>query len=166
MPTTYDLLSAAALFLATSGELEPEEFTARLDAFLAESGDKLAALRAIAKAAAATEAMHREESAGHDARANRAAATEDRMRDLAYQLLAARRELGEDPKVAGVARIQRNGGKAPLLGLDTLDADTLPGDLVVVTRRPDVAAIRAVLDAGGTVPGVTLGERGEGVRWE
>jgi hypothetical protein len=163
MPTTYDLLGAANLLLATSADMTADEFDARLAAFIDESADKMAALRAVAKAAAATEAMHKDEAAGHAARAKSAGARADRAKERAYVLLCAKRELGEEPKVPGVARIQANGGKAPIV---LLDADAIPDHLVVVERHPNAAAIRAALERGEDVPGCALGERGEGVRWE
>ena len=48
-------------------------------------------------------------------------------------------------------------GKPPLVGLETLDAASLSDRLCVTTRRVSPLDVRAELEAGGTVGGVTLG---------
>lgn len=168
MPTTYDLLVIADSFLAGSWELTEEEFATRLESFVGESADKLAALRAVHTQLTARAATCKAEAERLTAGRKSAERQDARVTALAYALLAKMRELGEKPAVEGVARIQANGGKAPLVGLDTLTEDQirdLPFDLVRIERRPDADAIRKVLESGGTVPGVRIGERGEGVRF-
>jgi hypothetical protein len=75
------------------------------------------------------------------------------------------REAGEAPNVAGVARIQANGGKLPVVYDAGLDPRALPPEYQRVTVEADGDAIRAALEAGREVPGCVLGARGEGVRW-
>ena len=165
-PTTSDLLHIAHLFLAHSGEMEPDDFEAALASFIEESGDKLGALRAVSLRLAAESQIEAEEAARHTTRKERAAKQADRVKGRARELLEAMEQLGEEPKVKGVARLQANGGALPLVGLDAIDPATLPDALVVIRREASVPAIRAELAAGRDVPGVTLGERGRHLRWE
>ena len=62
--------------------------------------------------------------------------------------------------------IQKNGGVAPInYDKDNKDITlTLPDELVVVTEKPNLDAIRELLVAGKTVEGFSLGERGESLR--
>lgn len=71
------------------------------------------------------------------------------------------------PKVKGqifTVAIQKNGGKLPVIMADGTTMDHLPDQLVVVTEKPNLEAIRELLEAGLTVEGFTLGERGESLR--
>ena len=71
------------------------------------------------------------------------------------------------PKVKGTlftVAIQRNGGKTPVVQAPDVDLSKLPDELVVVTEKPNLDAIREALEAGLTVEGFTLGERGESIR--
>lgn len=62
--------------------------------------------------------------------------------------------------------IQKNGGKIPVnYDKDNKDITAhLPDQLVVVTEKPNLEAIRELLEAGKVVKGFTLGERGESLR--
>lgn len=62
------------------------------------------------------------------------------------------------------AAIQKNGGKAPVIMAEGTTTDHLPDQLVIVTEKPDLEAIRELLEAGKVVDGFTLGERGESLR--
>lgn len=71
------------------------------------------------------------------------------------------------PKVKGTlftVAIQKNGGKIPVIQAENADLSILPDQLVVVTEKPNLDAIRETLEAGLTVEGFTLGERGESLR--
>lgn len=73
------------------------------------------------------------------------------------------------PKVKGTlftVAIQKNGGVAPInYDKDNKDITLkLPDELVVVTEKPNLDAIRELLVAGKTVEGFSLGERGESLR--
>ena len=57
-------------------------------------------------------------------------------------------------------RLVANGGKCPL----KIDRDRLPDEFVRVVRQPDEAKIREAIEAGASVPGVELAERGKHVR--
>lgn len=58
--------------------------------------------------------------------------------------------------------IAKNGGKIPVVvDVDTAD---LPDDLVQITEKPDIEAIRAYLEQHGESPLAHFGERGESLR--
>lgn len=60
--------------------------------------------------------------------------------------------------------IQKNGGKIPVIPGPDADTSKLPDNLVIVTEKPNLDAIREALEAGKTVTGYSLGERGESLR--
>ena len=73
------------------------------------------------------------------------------------------------PKVKGqvfTIAIQKNGGVIPInYDKDNKDITLkLPDELVVVTEKPNLDAIRELLESGNAVEGFTLGERGESLR--
>lgn len=89
----------------------------------------------------------------------------DRLKKAMFESMKAT----NTPKVKGqlfTVAIQKNGGKAPI-NYDKEDkhiTDHLPDQLVVVTEKPNLDAIRELLEAGKSVEGFTLGERGESLR--
>lgn len=60
--------------------------------------------------------------------------------------------------------IQKNGGKIPVIVAPEADTSILPDQLVIVSEKPNLEAIRELLEAGKVVDGFTLGERGESLR--
>lgn len=60
--------------------------------------------------------------------------------------------------------IQKNGGKTPVIVADDVDTANLPDQLVIFTEKPNLDAIRELLEAGKVVDGFSLGERGESLR--
>lgn len=73
------------------------------------------------------------------------------------------------PKVKGqlfTLAIQKNGGKIPVLYDKDNKAitDNLPDELVNVVETPNLELIREQLEAGKSVEGFSLGERGESLR--
>lgn len=62
------------------------------------------------------------------------------------------------------AAIQKNGGNQPLIVAEDATTYNLPDQLVIVTVKPNLEAIRELLEAGKVVEGFTLGERGESLR--
>lgn len=164
MPSTLDLLTSADTLLATSGDLTPEEFDATLAAWLGDSADKAERLAAVRFAAATKADAHKAQAEAHGAARKRHEATIDRCASMMTALLVARRELGEAPKIPGVARLQRNGGKVPVV---IADPSAIPLAFCVVPAPvPDKTRIGAALADGIEVPGAVLGEVGESLRWE
>lgn len=71
------------------------------------------------------------------------------------------------PNVKGTlftVAIQRNGGKIPVIVADNVDTTKLPDELVIFTEKPNLDAIREMLESGKTIEGFSLGERGESLR--
>ena len=160
--TTSELIHAAAMMVETSWEMTPEEFEERLAAFVAESTDKIAALRAVCKAAEGRATTCKAEAAAYSAAAKTHALNADRVKARAFALMVAAEETGET--LPG-ARLQGNGGSVPLVYADDFDANALPLTLQRVTVEPNADAIRKALERGETIPGVSLGERGRSLRW-
>jgi hypothetical protein len=160
--TTIDLVRAADLLLATSWEVPEDEFATRLDAWTAESTDKLAALRAACKLAEGREAACKAEAATWTAASRGAGNRAARIKDLARVLYCAAREAGQD--LPG-GRMQPNGGAVPVVLDEGIDPAALPPQYQRVVVTADVDAIRAALLRGEVIPGATLGERGEHFRW-
>ena len=162
MPTTADLIHAAAMLVETSWELTADEFQERLDSFIAESTDKIAALRAVCKAAEGRAATCKAEAGLYTAAAKAHANTAARAQERAFMLMEAAEHAGET--LPG-ARLQANGGKAPLVYAPGFEATALPFDLQRVTVEANADAIRAVLAKGGEVEGVSVGAAGRHLRW-
>ena len=57
-----------------------------------------------------------------------------------------------------------NGGKLPVELEEWIGYSTIPDELCRVTKEPDIAAIRAILEAGETLEFAHLGERGQSIR--
>ena len=160
--TTSELIHAAALMVETSWEMTAEEFEERLAAFVAESTDKIAALRAVCKAAEGRVTTCKAEAAAYSAAAKSHARTAERVKERATALLLAAEATGEE--LPG-ARLQANGGAVPLVYADGFDVNALPMKFWRVTVEPNADAIRKAIEAGETLPGVSLGERGRSLRW-
>ena len=160
--TSNELINAAGLLLETSWEMTPEDFAERLEAFVAESGDKLAALRHVAKLAEARGAGCKAEAAAWTNAARAANNRAESVKARAELLYCAARELGE--ALPG-GRMQPNGGAPPLAFAEDFDPFLLPASCQRVSVEPNADAIRLALAAGEALPGVALGERGEHFRW-
>jgi len=160
-PTTADLIHAAAMLVETSSEMTADEFAERLEAFIDESESKIAALRAIFKAAEGREATCKAEAALYTTAGKAHATTAERVKGRALALMEAAEHAGET--LTG-ARLQPNSA-APLLYAPDFDATALPFDMQRVKVEPNSAAIAAALERGEVVPGVTMGVRGRHLRW-
>ena len=85
-----------------------------------------------------------------------------RARRRAVELLEAAELVGE---LLTGARLQANGGKAPLVYAADFVAGDLPYDLQRVRVEPNADAIRAAIAKGEAVYGVAVGEAGRHLRW-
>lgn len=164
MPTTRTLLEAAQRLQWDAETMTMEEFEAARDAWLDAGDDKLARVRAWREAATLRRDEAEHQIAEWEPLVARAKRELERANDLALALLVAREEIGETPRVQGIARLQPNGGKDPVV----VEREA---EVPEAYRRPAVAPldldkIRAALLAGTPVPGCRLGERGRHVRWE
>ena len=162
MSTTAQLIHAAAMLVETSWEMTADEFAERLEAFVAESADKIAALRAVCKAAEARATACKSEADLYAIAAKAHGNNADRVKARAFLLMEAAELAGES--LPG-ARLQANGGKVPLVYAPGFEATALPFDLQRVTVEANADAIRAVLAKGGEVEGVSVGAAGRHLRW-
>lgn len=162
MSSTLELIAAADLLIATSWETSPEDFDARLAAFVAESADTLAALRVICKAYESKADACKSEAKVYAGAAKSATNRAERVESLAAMLVKKAAETGE---ILPGAKMVSNGGGVPLLYSATFVAAELPFAYQAVVVVPDSAAIRAALEQGESVPGVALGTRGEHLKW-
>lgn len=163
--SAYDLSRSASMFVAAyqAGDLTDEEFSVNLATFLDAADDKIAALRAVVIRLEADAALLKSEAALFTERRKRAESAAERCTESAAGLLRAMRDAGQAPVVEGVARLQTNGGKVPVIVED--EAAVPVAYRRAVVPPPDLDRIRAALESGAAVPGCRLGERGEGVRW-
>ena len=60
--------------------------------------------------------------------------------------------------------VVKNGGKAPLKVADSIDLDSLPPELVKVSKTLNNDAVRERLEAGESLPFASLAERGTSLR--
>lgn len=162
MTTTRDLLAAADLLIATSWEMTPEEFEERLAAFTAESTDKLAAIKAVLRAYEGKQEAHKQEARIYTEAARLAGKRADRLTELAGMLVRAAEEVGEP--LAG-AKFVANGGKVPLVYAEGFNPADLPLEYQRVSIEADADRLRAAIEAGAEIPGVTLGARGSRLKW-
>ena len=161
-PTTGELIQAAAILVDTSADYTADEFAAVLDAFVDAAEDKIRALRFVAKAAESRAAALKAEAAAYTATARAHAANAERVTARAVMLLEAAELVGE---LLTGARLQANGGKAPLVYAADFVAGDLPSDLQRVIVEANADAIRAALQRGEPVPGVELAPVGRHLRW-
>ena len=171
MTTTFDHLSRAYALLsaldACEDEALPVVLIEALDAFEAETperADKLAALRAVAKAAEARQAACRAEVKRIQARSKTAGNTITRVRSMALALLEA------EEAVTGEARIQtetvtyRLQASPPSIAGPDKPADWPAAFHVTKLTVDKRAALKAVKSDPDSYPDLSL-HRSRSVRW-
>ena len=87
----------------------------------------------------------------------------DRLKKAMFDSMKATNTLKVKGTLFTVA-IQKNGGKIPVIVAPDVDTFKLPDELVIWTEKPNLDAIRELLEAGKAVEGFSLGERGESLR--
>lgn len=162
MPTTADLLTLARSLTDAWADLEPDDLDRELAAFADTSDDKIKALRAVFVTATAQADLYTAEAAALLAVAAAHKRTADRVKASTRALLLARKELGMDTKIPGVVSLVGNGGVLPL---NIEEGAVIPYEYTRTITEPDTALLRAALDTGTVIPGVSYGERGVSARW-
>lgn len=172
MPTLFDIgddiRTLDSLLEEVGGELSDprvEEAWAVMAAELAENeAAKLDGyvnwMRTLEMEAAAARAEAEQYEAKANSRENRIKWLKDRLKNH----LEGTGRTKVETATRRVLSIQRNGGAEPVKLVDNLDPATLPDDLAIVKRSPDMDAIRKRLQAGFTLVFATLGERGTHLR--
>lgn len=87
----------------------------------------------------------------------------DRLKKVMFDSMRATNTTKVKGQLFTVA-IQKNGGKIPVITAPDADTSKLPDELVIFTEKPNLDAIRELLEAGKPVDGFSLGERGESLR--
>lgn len=162
MPSTAELVHLAALLVEDSWAMTPEEFEERLSSFVENADNKIAALRAVFKAAEGRRDTLAAEARTYADAAKAAGNKAERVKALAFHLAEAAEAVGE--KLDG-CRLQANGGQAPVRYDDDFVPSMLPRELQRVTVEPNTDAIRAALLAGEEVPGAELAPVGRHLRF-
>lgn len=111
----------------------------------------------------ADEEAHASAAKHHAAIAKATAAKRERLKAWVKFCL----EQSGKPKASGGLfsfAIVGNGGVAPLIGADALDPLTIDPRFQRVTTSVDASAIRAAIEAGETIEGVSIGQRGTSLR--
>lgn len=155
----------------TEGEITPEveaiidewllaneqELTKKLEGYVSVMREHEAQGKLIDARAKAFKAMYEDEKKLAATRANRATALKKRLQWF-YELR------GIDSLQAGPYKIalQKNGGAQPLVVDTEVDPDKVPD--MFIKREIDTAAVRAHLEAGGTLEWARLAERGSSIR--
>lgn len=158
---TQDVLAAeAALDEVDDGGDELDEVLQWINAIVAEQAEKvdgycwlIKRLQAEADSAKAVATEFAQKKQQREAKI-------DRLKKLLQEHMKA---TGQTSLIGNAFRvaIQRNGGKAPL---NCYDPSQITDEFYRVEKHLDNDAIRRCLESGVEVPGVELGERGEGLR--
>jgi hypothetical protein len=145
------------------GEISPE-----LEAFFAEAqeaeGKKLDGYINVIRLLTGEAATAKAEA---DAYAAIAKARQARVDQLKSRLKVYLETTGRDKVTTATGRmirIQKNGGKTPLIRDDAVDVSQLPEDVIIVERKPNEERIREYLAAGIPIPFFHLGEVGKHLR--
>ena len=162
MPTTADLLANARALTEAWADLESDDLDRELAAFAGTSDDKIKALRAVFVTATAQADLYTAEAVALMTVSKAHIRTAGRVNASVKALLLARKDLGMDTKIPGVVSLVGNGGALPLI---ISDPKAVPYEYTKTTVEPDGALLRAALDTGEVIPGVSYGERGVSARW-
>lgn len=163
MATLYELkdMYLHILDMATDPEIEADAIADTLEALDADFEDKA---DAYAKIKAELERMIDSIKAEEQRLKTRRAAMEKNVERLKSSLFEAMKETGKTKFKTDLFTftIAKNGGKLPVV-IDVAVED-LPDDLVVITEKADVEAIRKILGEDGDCKYAHYGERGESLR--
>lgn len=163
MSTAFDLMAFQKEVAALLAELEEgDEQAILLEALNAtedQMREKLGAFAWAVRQAEASAKTNKEYADQFRTKAQSQEALAKRLKETMGQMLDA---LGGEPVESAGLKVawQMNGGKLPLV----VDEATLDQRFTKTVVEPDRDAIRQVLEAGGTVQGAHLEERGRGVR--
>lgn len=163
MATMYELTSDynEVLELASNPDIDPQAITDTLEAINAEieikAENTAKVLRELEGMAAALKTEEQRLAARRKSIENNA----DRIKTGLYEAMKTTGKTKFKTPLFSFA-ISKNGGKIPVVvDVDTAD---LPDDLVTITEKPNVDAIREYLEKNGESPLAHFGERGESLR--
>lgn len=157
---TGDLLTLQEML---EDSVEDQVLTDTLEAVQGEYEVKLESYCKIIRNLEAERDAHKTEAKRHSDKATTLDNNIDRLKKAMFDSMKATKT----DKVKGTlftVAIQKNGGKIPVITAPDATTDKLPDELVIYTEKPNLDAIREALEAGKTVDGFSLGERGESLR--
>ena len=163
MATMYELTSDynEVLELASNPDIDPQAITDTLEAINVEieikAENTAKVLRELEGMAAALKAEEQRLAARRKSIENNV----DRIKTGLYEAMKTTGKTKFKTPLFSFA-IAKNGGKIPVV-VDVNTAD-LPDDLVTITEKPNVDAIREYLEKNGESPLAHFGERGESLR--
>lgn len=156
---TGDFMNVLAL--ASDPEIDPQAITDTLEAINAEIEVKAENTAIImAELTAEAEKIKAEETRLNERR-KILEAHAARLKDGLYNAMKATGKEKFKTTLYSFA-IQKNGGKQPVV-VD-VECSALPDDLVTITEKPNLDAIRAYLEKNGESPLAHFEERGESLR--
>lgn len=163
MATMYELTAdyMQVLELATDPEIDPQTIADTLEAINLEIEVKA---ENTAKVLRELEAMAAALKAEEQRLNERRKSIESNVERIKAGLYEAMKTTGKTKFKTALFSfsIQKNGGKIPVVvDVDTAD---LPDDLVIISEKPDVEAIREYLEKNGESKLAHFGERGESLR--
>lgn len=163
MSTMYELTSnyLELLELASNPEIDPQAITDTLEAIDAEIEIKAENTAKVLRELESMSAALKAEEQRLNARRKSIDANCERIKSGLYEAMKTTGKTKFKTALFSFA-ITKNGGKIPVVvDVDTAD---LPDELVIITEKPNVDAIREYLDKNGESPLAHYGERGESLR--
>lgn len=163
MATRYELTSDynEVLELATNPDIDPQAITDTLEAINAEieikAENTAKVMRELEEMAAALKAEEQRLSARRRGIENNV----ERIKTGLYEAMKTTGKTKFKTPLFSFA-ITKNGGKIPVI-VDVETAD-LPDELVTITEKPNIDAIRDYIEQNGECKYAHLGERGESLR--
>lgn len=162
MSTMYELTSDYLSILAMADDLDisPEVIADTLEAIDGEIELKAeATAKVLRELSARAEGLKAEEKRMSEMR-KRIEANAESLKNRLEDMMRATGKIKFKTSLFSFA-IQKNGGKLPII----MDVDTadLPDDYVIINEKPDMDAIRKMIDEGDC-PYAHYGDRGESLR--
>lgn len=163
MGTMYELTSdyLEVLELASNPDIDPQAITDTLEAINAEIEIKAENTAKVMKELEGMAAALKAEETRLNARRKSIENNVERIKAGLYEAMKQTGKTKFKTPLFSFA-IAKNGGKIPVVvDVDTAD---LPDDLVTITEKPNVDAIREYIEKHGTCAYAHYGERGESLR--
>ena len=163
MATMYELTSdfLEVLELASNPEIDPDAIADTLEAINLEIEIKAENTAKVIKELDGMAAALKAEEQRLNARRKSIENNVERIKTGLYEAMKATGKTKFKTALFSFA-IAKNGGKMPVVvDVDTVD---LPDDLVTITEKPNIDAIREYLEQNPDSPLAHFGERGESLR--
>ena len=165
MASIYDITGRAVALneMANDEEVELEVFRDTLEAIEGEFDDKIESYCKVIKNIEGEAAAIAEEVKRLNAKKKAIENNVDRMKKVMFDAM----KLMNKESAGGAvlkAKIQKNGGKLPLMIAEGTKPESLPFEFQKITYEVDNDAVREALDNGQELDFAKYGERGESLR--